>query len=139
MRCTLVDTGPLVALLDERDALHGRALRELGLAPIPRLLTPPVLTETLHLLDAAVFRERLGAMVEGDEFQLSAPAHWPTVASRSLAWMQKYEAHEPDFADAYLIATYEHEAGALLWSFDSEFRTTWRTSKGKSLRLVPAK
>jgi predicted nucleic acid-binding protein len=139
MRCTLVDTGPLVALLDERDGLHGRAARELDLAPRPRLLCAPVVVETLHLLGAGGYPARLRAILDEGVMRLEAGPPWPVAALRCFEWMDRYADHEPDLADAFLVAWYEAESGARIWSFDPEFKTVWRTSKGRSLRLVGAK
>ena len=138
MRCTLVDTGPVVALLDEQDALHARAVRELSSAPRPRLLGPPVLVEALHLLGPGGYPARLRALIDEGMFRLEAGPAWPSAALRCFEWMARYAEHGPDFADAHLVAWYEAESGSRVWSFDSEFRTTWRTAKGKALRLVTA-
>jgi hypothetical protein len=49
----LVDTGPLMALFDPRDALHARCRAGLKQLREPLVTTVPVLTETLHILDPA--------------------------------------------------------------------------------------
>lgn len=46
----LIDTGPLVALFDPRDALHGRCKTVLRTLREPLSTTVPVLTEVFHLL-----------------------------------------------------------------------------------------
>jgi predicted nucleic acid-binding protein len=123
---------------DPSDSLHPRALRELALAAKPRLLSPPVITEAMHLLGARGYPARLQAMVDQQTFRFEVAPTWAKHASRALASMKRYEEHEPDFADAFLVAWLEHEPRAKIWTFDSDFRTVWRSAKGKTLRLVAA-
>jgi predicted nucleic acid-binding protein len=139
VRCTLVDTGPLVALLDDGDALHARALKELAAAPKPRLLCPPVMTEAIHLLGSVGYPDRLHALVDQDTLRFEVAPAWPLLASQAIGWMRRYVEHEPDFTDAYLVAWCENEPSARVWTFDSEVKNVWRTSKGKALRLVGGK
>lgn len=95
-------------------------------------------TEALFLVGTRAHPANLATMVADDILQFDTAA-WASNARRAMAWLHGYEEHEPDFTDAYLIAWYEAESGARVWTFDSEFRTTWRTSRGKSINLVPAK
>lgn len=46
----LVDTGPLVALFDPKDAQHQRCRAELKTIREPLYTTVPVLTEAFHML-----------------------------------------------------------------------------------------
>lgn len=137
MRCTLVDTGPLVGLLDERDGLHERALRTLVHAPKPRLVSQPVIAEAIHLFGAhPVYVGRLAAALTEGTIELAVTAHWPRLAKRTFAWMARFAEHRPDFVDAFLVAWHEEESGSRVWTFDSEFHSTWRTSKGKRIKLA---
>ena len=99
----LLDTGPLVALCDPRDALNRVALRDLGrLAGATLVLCLPVLAEACFLLPHAVQRQRVRRFLE----------EFPVVADRTdderamwfevLEWLARYAEHEPDLADAWL-------------------------------------
>lgn len=130
-----MDTGPLVALFEPRHRLRPRALDELGRAPEPRLVCPSLLTEAFYLLGSSA-ADRVLASVEREVFQLAPSSKWEVLGMRALSWMQRYESSEPDFNDAFLVAWYEQEPGAKIWTFDAEFRDVWRTSRGKPIKLV---
>jgi predicted nucleic acid-binding protein len=140
MRCTLVDTGPLMGLLDERDDQRERALRTLALAPKPRLVCQPVISEVIHLLGGhPVYVARLAATFVEGTLEIAQASHWPGASKKIFSWMAKFGEHHPDFADAFLVTWHEDVPGSRVWSFDSEFRRIWRTSKGKAIRLVSEK
>ena len=46
----LVDTGPLVALFDRKDAEHDRCVKALKSVREPLITTIPILTEAFHML-----------------------------------------------------------------------------------------
>ena len=133
----LLDTGPIVALCDPRDALNRRALRDLNrLAREPLVLCVPVLTEACFLLSRRVQRERLSRFLaefsvvayrSDDESQL-----WLDV----LDWLIRYHEHDPDWADGYLAAVSARERGWRVWTYDREFRTIWRRPDGTRVPLA---
>jgi predicted nucleic acid-binding protein len=136
VRRVLVDTGPLVALCDERDALHPRALEELDrLSGVLLAVGLPALTEAHFLLAAPHLRARLASLFDRDVLRLELPTQADELVTRALSWLKKYAQHEPDFADAYLVAAAEHDPDASVWTFDREFSTVWRTLRGKRVRL----
>src|SRR5437879_6315746 len=100
----LLDTAPIVALCDPRDALNRTALRDLDrLAEQPFVVCAPVLTEACFLLPRSAQRERLrrflmtfavAAYRSDDESQL-----WVEV----FEWLARYHEHDPDWADGYLV------------------------------------
>lgn len=133
----LVDTTPLVALCDPRDTLHARALADLDLlARRPLFACAPVLTEACLLLDRPVQRrrlERLLAELEIRPLQVEDEARlWGDV----FRWLGKYAEHEPDWADGYLAVASAAHRTAKVWTYDSEFRTTWRRLDGKRIPLA---
>jgi predicted nucleic acid-binding protein len=132
----LVDTGPLVALCDERDGLHARAESELGQLRSPRWIGLPVLVEATQLLESPQHVRRLEEGILRGLFKLALPERWTELVGRSLRWMDRYAEHSPDFVDAFLVAWVEVEKPAAIWTFDSEFRDIWRTSGGRRPRLA---
>ncbi len=133
----LLDTAPVVALCDPRDALNRRALRDLDrLAREPFVLCTPVLTEACFLLPHRVQRERLrrflaefsvGPYRSEDEGRL-----WLEV----FDWLIRYQEHGPDWADGYLTVASAKERGSTVWTYDAEFRTTWRRPDGSRVPLA---
>jgi predicted nucleic acid-binding protein len=133
----LLDTAPVVALCDQRDALNRRALGDLDrLARAPLVLAAPVLTETCFLLPHRSQRERLRRFCaefsvkpyrSEDETQL-----WFEV----FDWLLRYAEHGPDWADGYLAVVSGRERRSRVWTYDREFRTTWRRPDGTRIPLA---
>lgn len=131
----LIDTTPLVALCDPRDALHHRALSDLGrVRREPLAVCESVLTEACFLLPHAIQRQRLARLLAelpvlniGDDIGDS----WSAV----FAWLDKYADHDPDWADGMLVVLTERVEGAKVWTYDAEFWTTWRNTRGKRVPL----
>ena len=136
MTPVLVDTGPLVALHDEHDNLHDRAVEDLSRIKGPRLVCLPVLTETVHLLDSPIHVKRLEASIERDVVRLGLPVRWEEVVATAFRWMDRYHEHEPDFTDAFLVAWVDADPSMAIWTFDKEFRNLWRTPSGKRPRMA---
>lgn len=132
----LLDTAPVVALCDPRDALNRRALRDLNrLAREPFVLCPPVLAEACFLLPYRAQRERMRRFLtelsvapyrSGDEARL-----WIEI----FDWLLRYQEHEPDWADGYLAVVSGQESRSRVWTYDREFRTTWRRPDGSRVPL----
>jgi predicted nucleic acid-binding protein len=132
----LLDTGPVVALCDPRDALNGIALRDLDRASRePLVLCAPVLTEACFLLPHPVHRGRLQRML--DELSVRAYRNddegrlWGEV----FRWLGDYQEHRPDWTDGYLAVLSGKDRGLRLWTYDREFRTTWRRPDGTVIPL----
>ena len=105
MKSLLVDTGPLVALCRPNDQFHARAMSELTrLGRGPKLVCLPVLTETYFFLSVAVQRKRLWALIEEEIVRPFTERGEVLVNERALRWLQKYDDHNPDFADAYILS-----------------------------------
>src|SRR5439155_3307180 len=102
----LLDTGPIVALFDPRDASHPRCRDVLRALREPLVTTVPVLTEAFHMLGpgsrgsnrARDFIAGGGATV----WFLDAPA-----LVRAFELVERYADHPMDLADASLIVAGE--------------------------------
>jgi predicted nucleic acid-binding protein len=135
----LLDTTPLVALCDPRDSLNQSALRDLDrLAREPFVLCLPVLTEACFLLPRASQRERLRRVLA----EFSVTAYRSEDESRLwldvFEWLLQYRNHDPDWADGYLAVVAGIERRARVWTYDREFRTTWRRPDGTRIPLAVA-
>ena len=133
----LFDATPLVALCDPRDALHRTAWTHLaGLARETFAVCDPALTEACFHLPHAAQRRRLRALLE--EVKASAV---PAAPDASLwwavfDWIGKYAEHEPDWADGYLAVLCGRDRALKVWTYDREFRTTWRRPDGSPIPLA---
>jgi hypothetical protein len=97
-----------------------------------------VLKDTCFLLPRAPQRERLRRVLakfsvttyrSDDEHRL-----WLDV----FEWLLHYRDHEPDWADGYLAVVAGIERRARVWTYDREFRTTWRRPDGTRIPLAVA-
>ncbi|MBI3490347.1 MAG: type II toxin-antitoxin system VapC family toxin [Acidobacteria bacterium] len=133
----LIDTTPLVALCDARDSRHRVALRDLNaLAPARLVVCEAVLMEACFLLPRGAQRRRLRAAL--DQLHVAAVSRaddhsfWLDV----LDWLAKYADHEPDWADGCLAVLSGRDASLKVWTYDREFRTTWRRPDGTAIPMA---
>lgn len=129
----LVDTGPLVALFEPRDAAHARCRGYLRRVREPLRTTTAVLTEALHLLDhgsagAAALADFVVAGGLGVQ-DLDAAA-----LARAFELMAKYRDRPMDFADASLVVTAEVHRALRVWTLDRNDFAAYRARVGRSLR-----
>ena len=61
------------------------------------------------------------------------PSAWKAI----LDWMERYEEHGPDLADAQLVALSATDASFRIWSYDKEFSTVWRRADGSRVPTTP--
>jgi predicted nucleic acid-binding protein len=133
----LIDSGPLIALLDDRDHLNRRAIRELKRAKRKELYTcAPVLTEVAFALPGLHHRRRLRSFLETFSVRAALVAPEELLWGEVLDWLDQYADHDPDWADGWLAVLCQHERRFRVWTFDREFRTVWRRPDGSSIPLV---
>ena len=133
----LVDTTPLVALCDPRDSLHKTALSHLtNLAKFQLRVCEPVLAEVCFHLSASSQRQRLRRTLE-DLHVLPAPVNDDESLWREVFdWLGKYADHQPDWADGYLAILCSRDHKYKVWTYDAEFRTTWRRRNGSMIPMA---
>jgi uncharacterized protein len=102
----MVDTGPLVALFDPKDAMHSTALRTLKGLRESLMTTVAVLTETFHMLQPdSIGSDRLRDFVmQGglDVWFFNRGA-----LQRTFELMDQYSDQSMDLADASIIVAAE--------------------------------
>jgi predicted nucleic acid-binding protein len=95
-----------------------------------------VLTETCFHLPHRSQRLRLRALLHDLSLQplpvTSDHAFWLEV----LDWLARYADHEPDWADACLAVLSGRDRNLTIWTYDREFRTTWRRPNGTTIPLA---
>ena len=102
----LVDTGPLVALFDRRDAEHVRCRRALKILREPLKTTIPVLTAAFYMLEPESREsDRLREFIE--RRGLSIWFFDDSALNRAFELMELYADHPMDLADASLVVAAE--------------------------------
>lgn len=133
----LIDTAPLVALCDARDEKHGVAVKHLeSLSASEFAVCEAVLTETCFHLPYRSQRQRLRVLLDDLDVQ---PVPVPNEAGFWLEvfdWLVKYADHQPDWADGCLAVLSGRDKEAKVWTYDREFRTTWRRPNGTLIPLA---
>jgi len=133
----LIDSTPLVALCDAREHRHRTAVKHLeSLAPDDFAVCDAVLTEACFHLPHQSQRQRLRALLLQLNVQALPGAYEATFWLDVLDWLAKYADHEPDWADACLAVLSGRDKELKVWTYDREFRTTWRRPNGTAIPLA---
>ena len=135
---TLIDAGPLVALLDRRDPYHLRAAAAAAALPAgPLATTWPCLVEAMYLLGRAAGwpgQDALWAWVAAGQVVVREAG--PGEAARMAELMRAYRDLPMDLADASLVAAAEATGWQQAFTLDSHFRA-YRLQDGRTLDVVP--
>jgi uncharacterized protein len=133
----LTDTGPLVALIDRRDANHALCVEAVRRLPAEPLVTTwPCFTEAMYLLRRAgghPAQIALWKLLRDRRLVMHDLA--PDDVKRMEMLMYQYRDKPMDLADASIVATAEALATQRLLSLDSDFRI-YRLSNGSTLDIV---
>jgi predicted nucleic acid-binding protein len=136
----LVDTGPLVALFDRRDAEHDRCARALKILREPLKTTIPVLTEAFYMLEPASREsDRLREFIERRGVSI-----WffdDGALNRAFELMELYADHPMDLADASLVVAAESLGTRKVFTVDRKDFETYRVRRGHRhypMEIVPA-
>lgn len=136
---TLVDAGPLIALIDAGEPEHERCRAALDDdVQLPLVTTWPAFTEAIYLLGRAAGwrgQQALWRMIESDLLVLEEFSR--ELALRSLELMRRYSDHPMDLADATLVALAEARGSRAIFTLDSDFRS-YRLRGGHHLAVIPA-
>lgn len=135
-RDVLLDTGPLVAILDRRDQWHAECAAELPNVIRRCLTVEAVVTEACHLVGRGG-----GPSHAPLDFLLAAGI--PIVGletgghRRATSLMQQYRRTPMEFADACLVALSEALAITTAFTTDRRGFRAYRPPKGKRFTLLP--
>jgi hypothetical protein len=103
---------------------------------MPLVVCTPVLTETCFHLARGVKRQRLRRLLTEFSVVPYATDREDELWLAVLDWLARYAEHEPDFADGYLAVVSGIERRSKVWTYESEFRTTWRRTDGTRIPLA---
>jgi len=133
----LIDTTPLVALCDARDQKHRVAVEHLeSIGSTSFAVCAAVLAETCFHLPHRSQRQRLRALLDGLGAQPVAMENECAFWLEVFDWHTKYADHQPDWADGCLAVLSGRDTNAKVWTYDREFRTTWRRPNGTAIPLA---
>lgn len=132
----ILDTGPLVALINRDDAHHEWALAKFQSIPWPAISCEAVICEASYLLER--MQPGNGAVhvlsfVASE--RLSLPFNLENEAARIAGMMAKYASVPMDFADACLVRLAETTPGSIVLTLDSDF-FIYRDKQGRPLPLI---
>jgi uncharacterized protein len=121
-KTVLVDSGPLVAALRQRDQHHAWARAHFEAATEPFVTYEAVISESLFLLERARDgKEALCGLLERGivvmDFSLAGQL------AETLRLIRRYHDTPMSFADACLVRMAEQTADAVVLTTDSDFRT----------------
>ena len=136
MKQVLIDTGPIVALLDTDDRDHARCIRAARQLSDELLTTWPVLTEAMYLLSRAPkAQDALFAWIEDSSLQ--AAVLDADDAREMGALMRKYRDLPMDFADASLVRVAGREGIKQVFTLDRRDFSIYQTALGRPFAIVP--
>jgi predicted nucleic acid-binding protein len=119
-RNVIVDTGPIVASLNLRDADHDWTVQQLQEIEPPLLTCEAVLSEACFLLrNTPNGKHRLLEMVERGV--ISLPFHLDAEIAPITAYLRKYADVPISLADACLVRMAELWNGSPILTFDGDF------------------
>ncbi len=132
----LIDTGPIVAMLSDRDDHHDRCVEQSRELPRRLFTCWPVGTEAAFIL-----RNAAGA-VDGLLRRVSAGdlAILPLTASdaESVRWiLAKYRDQQFDLADVCLMHLANRDGIEHVFTIDKRHFSVFRNATGASLKLLP--
>ncbi len=120
---TLVDAGPLVAVIDADEVDHQRCVLALRVVKLPLLTTWPAFTEAMYLLGragGATGQQALWKLVLSDRLELAELSS--AALQRTAALMAKYADLPMDLADATLVALAEERGQRRIFTLDADFQ-----------------
>jgi hypothetical protein len=136
MRLTVVDTGPIVALLDRNDPWHGWVLPRFNGLQGRLVTTGAVLTEAMFFLqDVPDGVARLIELV-ADPQVVIRDCFQPLQLSAAARLMGRYADTPMDFADATLVVLAEDLNTERILTLDERGFRTYRYGRNRSFTLV---
>ncbi|MCE2486813.1 MAG: PIN domain-containing protein [Desulfurellaceae bacterium] len=135
---TLIDAGPLIALIDRGEPEHEACVACLARLTGPFLTTWPPFTEAMYLLgEAGGWRAQEALWIMLDQSDLQVIFQGPEHFQRIRALMQKYTDRPMDLADASLVCLAEQRGIQDIFTLDRRDFLTYRFAGRRPFRLWP--
>ena len=136
MKTWLVDTGPLVAYLDADDPEHEPTVKRWDRFGGQFVTSGAVITEAMHFVgDHPHGSSQLAELAASSGMQILDLCQPPELREAATL-MRKYGETPMDFADATLLLIAEALNVTEILTLDRHGFSTYRTRKGRALRIV---
>lgn len=135
---TLVDAGPLIALLDSGEPDHDRCVAALKETSLPLLTSWPAFTEAMYLLGRAggwPGQKALWKLVLKRDLVVASPSK--DRERRTAELMERYADKPMDLADATLVVLAEDRNEKRIFTLDADFDTYRIHGRGR-FELLPS-
>jgi predicted nucleic acid-binding protein len=131
----LIDTGAILALLDQDDRWHGACVQAFSALRLPLATSAAVLAELFHLLEGRREREAGWGFLRSGAVTVLPIVDADLASSNTL--MRKYHDRPMDFADATLVHLAERQSLNTVLTIDFGDFETYRISGRRRFRIVP--
>ncbi len=134
---TLIDAGPLAAVLNRNDDYYVECLRLFRTSSSLLYTTLPVLGEAIYLLGkrvGGVAQEGLWKLILHRDLIIEHPS--PSELARMSELMSKYSDRPMDFADASLVALAERLSLNRIFTVDRRDFSTYRLHGKKAFTVI---
>jgi predicted nucleic acid-binding protein len=135
-RTALLDTGPLVAMLDRGDKDHAWAVEQMAQFRRPLVTCEAVITEAFHLL-RRLPRAQTAILEMLAEDALRVAFQLGDEPRQILALLRRYANVPMSLADACLVRLSELVADSVVFTLDSDFRIYRRHGRQKIPLVLP--
>jgi uncharacterized protein len=129
----IIDSGPLVALIDQAEQHHAWSKESLTLIQSPLLTCEAVLSEACFLL--ASVHEAYSHLAVLIEKNIVVPVSMSGFHLRIFELMEKYHSLPMSFADACLVCMVENNPNSVLFTLDRDF-TVYRQQRRRIIPLI---
>jgi predicted nucleic acid-binding protein len=134
----LIDTGAIVALVDDKDKWHKATIDAFeAMLRFPLATTAAVLGEVFHLLRGRREQEAAWTIIQSGAVTVM-PIGDDDLADVHVL-MQRYADRPMDFADATLVHLATRESLATILTIDHNDFETYRFGRGRRFRIVPSR
>ena len=134
----LIDTGPIVALLDRDDRYHSLCIEVLKSMRGGLVTTWPVITECFYLLNfSCEVQDSLWEFIERGGMEIVSPDRAMQIRCREL--MKQYHDLPMDLADATLVVLGELLGLTRIFTLDHRDFSVYRLLGKKRFTLLPSK
>ncbi len=133
----LVDTGALIALVDQREHWHQACSDAYDGMKLPLLTTTAVLAEAFYFALKRGFRRQMWQFVGLGSISVAQIANADLPALDTL--MESYADRPMDFADATLVRVAEREGLKTILTIDHADFETYRIGRNAKFRVLPAR
>ncbi len=120
---TLVDAGPLIAIIDANEPDHAPCMDALDHLTLPLITTWPAFTEAMYLLArAGGIRAQQAVWRLVSTHRLVVADLSSSAVDRSARLMDQYADRPTDLADSTLVALAEERGDRRIFTLDTDFQ-----------------